>query len=377
MDSVLNLIGQAAQKTSTHGTPPSDLWLTPDEAVAALGLDGGPIPTGWDPLDRQLRKGGIPPGRIMVVGGPPFAGKTTVVAAIALAMAQHVPVFALFSDEGRSQAAVRIGVMLGLKLEDIDNDPVTAGTQMVDLLGERSIYMLKPDTDQSYADDVVKFAASRVDPGQPALIVLDSVQTILSTKPHDDQSPESPRLAAKRLVIDCRSWADSHKFIFLLTSQANRAFYRSKKDDENAVAIAAFSESGQIEYMADIAIVLSLPDENSEVVKVRFVKNRLKGSAKNFSVKYSPDTGRLVEVDQAEADVAAQEASRARLKPVEAAILHELRNADDGLSRANLSELTHKRKVDLLAGIESLVDSKKIFSTKSRRNILYFAVEGR
>ena len=360
--------------------PPSarfDLWLPPDAVIAAMANDGDPVPTGWAPLDRQLRGGGIPPGRVVVIGGPPFSGKTTVVCAMALEMSKRMPVFALFSDEGRTQAAVRFAVMLGIPLAEIDANPSDSSLRLKEMLGERSIYLLKPDTDESYADNVVAKARALLAPGEPALIVLDSVQTVLAKRPDDTDAPESPRLAAKRLVMSCRSWADESRFTFLLTSQANRAFYRSKKDDENSAAIAAFSESGAIEYMADVALVLSLPDEESEIVKVRFVKNRLKGTAKSFQQRYSEDMGQMVEVDDLVVEDAAREAAAARLAPIRAAVMRLLGKSSEGLSTAHLAEMSGKRKADIVAAIQALEGEKLVFSQKSSRQILWFQVAGR
>jgi hypothetical protein len=267
--------------------------------------------------------------------------------------------------------------MLGVPLQTIDENPAEASVSVGELMGERSIYLLKPDTDQSYAANVVAYARSVVPHGSPAIILLDSVQTILARKPSDDTAPESPRLAAKTLVTSCRAWAEAHNFTFILTSQANRAFYRSKKEDENSAAIAAFSESGAIEYMADVAIVLSLPDEKTEIVKVRFVKNRLKGTAKTFQVRYSPDTGRLAEVDEGAAEDAERAQRLERIKPVRDAVLENLEASADGLSTTHLAELCGVRKAEIVSTIAILKRDRLVFPKKSGRQILYFKVAGR
>lgn len=356
---------------------PSDLWQTPAEAVAALANLGQPIPTGFEPVDRQLRGGGLPPGHIIVIGGPPEAGKTTIAVEMALAMSAHIPCFGLFSDEGRAQAAARVGVMSGVPMKQIDEDAAAAGAEMADRLAERSLTLLKPDTQWSYAENIVKHAAATLGPGQPAAIFLDSVQTIQVRRPDDGDDPLSPRLAAKALVTACRAWGDTYGFIFVLTSQASRAFYRFKKDDDNINAIAAFSESGAIEFMADVALVLSRPDETTKVVRAKFVKNRLKGTANGFALKYDVERGRMAEVDAVAVEQADQQADRERLRAVEAAVLDELKKAEDGLSRAHITELTHKRKGDVLAALENLIHDRKAYQKKAGRAVLYFYVEGR
>ncbi len=291
-----------------------DQWLTIDATIAALQNEGDPVPTGFAPMDRQFRRGGLTPGRILVVGGQPFSGKTTLVAAIALHMAQFVPVYALFSDEGRSQAAIRMGVMLGASLKEIEDKPLDSSLRVAELAGERSVYLAKPDTDDAHAAAIVAYAREKTKAGNPALIVLDSVQTIPAAP--DASGDESPRIAVRRFMSSCRTWAAETGFTFLLTSQSNRSSYRHKRGEENSLAIASFAESAAVEFLSDVALVLGTPDE-SEVVPVEFVKNRLKGTKKNFHVRYDDGAGRLLEVDPPAAeDFKAQARAAAHEKTV-------------------------------------------------------------
>lgn len=303
---------------------PSDLDLTPAQVLALMAKDADPVTTGFAPLDTRLRRGGIPPGRVISVGGPPFAGKTTLVADIALHVSKTMPVFALFSDEGRTQAAMRIGVMMGLQLEEIDDNPEKAATKLGELMDERSIFLRKPDDELATAEDLFDHAHKTLGPGVHALIILDSIQTIPARRDMD----EDERQAYKAFMKLCRDKASEYGYIVLLTSQSNRASYRNRKTEENSVAIASFSGSAAIEFLSDVALVLSLPDENSEIVRVQVVKNRLVNVRarlpKAFHVKYQPESGRMVEVDEATREEANMAASKDRLRPVSDAIRSEL-----------------------------------------------------
>lgn len=307
--------------------PNSDRWLSPDAVIATMAEEGDPVPSGWAPLDNRLRRGGLTPGRVLAVGGPPFAGKTTIVVDIALSLSQHVPVFALFSDEGRAQAAVRIGVMLGVPLDRIEEKPREAAQLVKDFLGERSIYLLQPDDDTSTAEDVYDYALKHVPRGTTAAIILDSVQTIAaSQRTASRNGSEREGIKDFMKIVRDRSTADGR--ISVITSQSNRASYRHRNAEENSVAIASFSGSASIEFMADAGIVLSLPNDDSEIVKVEVVKNRLghftKRLSKVFHIRFDMNTGRMLEVDDSERDNANAQARRTRLKPVMDAIVKEL-----------------------------------------------------
>lgn len=319
-----------------------DQWLTVDATIAALQDEGDPIPTGFAPLDRQLRRGGITPGRILVVGGQPFAGKTTLVAAMALHMAQRVPVYALFSDEGRAQAAIRMGVMLGADLKEIEEKPLATSRSIAELLGERTIRLSKPDTEEGNAASVVAFARKHTQPNDAAVILLDSVQTIPTSD--NGESEESPRVAVKRFMKMVRAWASETKFVFLLTSQSNRASYRHRRGEENSLAIASFAESAAVEFMSDIALVLGTPSE-AEIVPVEFVKNRLKGTKKNFHVRYDDATGRLLEVD---AETAIDQKEKIRDERHERTVEKLAKSAEAQIRKRG--RLTGRQVIELVGG---------------------------
>lgn len=359
-------------------TPPSDLWLTVPQVIAGMAKEGDPVPSGLPWLDSRLRRGGLTPGRVYAFGGPPFTGKTTIVVDIALGLARRIPVFALFSDEGRAQAAARMGVMIGVDLERIETDPSKAAPQIEDYMGERALYLAKPDSEIANAEAIFDAVAARVPKGETAAVILDSVQTI---PPDDeDETSASERERILRFAKTVRERAESDGRIVILTSQANRAWYRNRKTDENSVAMTGFAGAA-IEFSFDFGLMLYLPHEQNELVKADVVKNRV-GHFKNpppksFHVRYCPDSGRMLEVDPAAVEEAGQEAARARLRPVEQQVLLVLRNSSEGLTRLQIGEMTRKRKADLLGALDSLVSQKLIYSKRDGRQVVYAAVEGR
>lgn len=321
------------------------------ELLAELASEGDPVATGFPPLDRQFRREGVPPGSIIVIGGPPHTGKTTLAEQIALHRSQFQPVIALFADEGAKPAARRAALMLHIPDHILDAQPARARDLAIEALGERSLYLWPTEAIAATASDVVAYVVENF-PGSPTTVVLDSIQTIPLSK---DDDASSPRLAAKALVSQCRRWASAHSITFILTSQANRGFYRSKKSDENSEAIAAFSETSAIEYMADVALVLALPD-NSDIVQARLVKNRFKGSAKTFAIKFSTDSYSMLEADQAEIETASLLANTEKLIPIKKEILSIL---------AQHKELTGRE-------IESLASGRTSYIREALKAMVHF-----
>lgn len=328
--------GLGQSQSSSERSRPSDLDLSPAAVLASMARDGDPVPTGFAPLDARLRRGGVPPGRVISVGGAPFVGKTTVVADIALHVSQKMPVFALFSDEGRTQAAIRMGVMMGIPLEEIEEDPAKCSPRLEEAMGERSITLRKPDCDLATATDLFDFATQRAGAGNPAMVILDSIQTIPARR---DLDANSEREAYKEFMRVCREKASGLGYIVLLTSQSNRASYSRRKAEDNSVAMASFSGTAAIEFLSDVAIVMSLPNETDQIVKVEVVKNRLVAAgnklSRSFHVRYDNASGRMLEVDEGALDTANAEAVRLKLAPATLAVTGELKKGKE-LSGAEL-----------------------------------------
>jgi predicted ATP-dependent serine protease len=327
----------------TSGT--FDLWLPPDAVIAAMAKDGDPVPTGWPPLDRQLRGGGIRPGRVVGVGGPAFTGKTTIVASIGLHVAQHIPVFALFSDEGRSQAAIRMGVMLGVPLEQLENDPAKAAREVAALLGERTIHLLNPGRDEANAESVVAYAKEKTPPDSTALIILDSIQTI-RTRAADPDDEDNGTAGPRRLMKACRTWADQTRFIFLLASWVTRESYKYKKRAENVHKLASFFGGASVEHCLDIGVCLDLPDDDG-IVPVEVPKNRLyqHGAKKKFSVRYDETSGRMLEVDPPAAEDARASKRQADHEKTVSTVASEIERACAKRGRLSVRQL-----IDLIGG---------------------------
>lgn len=324
--------------------------------LAALAAEGDPVPTGFPPLDRQFRRGGLIPGSILVVGGPPHTGKTTLVEQIGLHMSQVVPVVALFADEGDKPAARRMASMLMVPDHILDTQPARAQALASDAIGERSFHFWPTESDFATVDQLIAWVIETFH-GEHCVVILDSIQTIPLSR---DDTPESPRLAAKALMSACRQWASQHSITFILTSQSNRASYRSKKTEDNSEAIASFSETGAIEYMADIAIVLALPDD-SEIVQGRLVKNRLKGSAKPFALRFNLDTHTMSEADKAEVESAVILANSEKLAPFKTEIKSILEKHNE-LSGKEIEDLAFGNSTAIRRALKSMVHHDKSVS---------------
>lgn len=356
------------------GKKPRSDWLAIPDVINAMARESDPTISGVPWLDSRLRRGGLTPGRVYAFGGPPFTGKTTIVADIALGLSLRVPVYCLFSDEGRTQAAARMAVMLGLELSQIEEKPASAAMELYGKIGERSIYLGAPDSDATRAFDGLYEAG--IAKGVPAAVILDSAQTI---RPDADREERSERERLIRFMAVARKRAEEDGRIVILTSQSNRAWYRNRKAEDNSVAMSSFSGAA-MEFGFDFAAVLSLPDDKNGIIRVEIVKNRLghfrNSPSKNFAIRYDPDTGKMLEVDSAELETSTRAQTDERMAPLKGLILTHLRRSE-GLTTANLAELCHRRKTDVVAAVESLMSEKRVFWKKEGRAILYFAVEGR
>jgi DNA repair protein RadA/Sms len=118
------------------------------------------IPVGYSEMDRVLG-GGLVPGSLVLIGGEPGIGKSTLLLQVSGAIAQNVgPVLYITGEESVEQVKMR--------------------AERMDITGER-LYLLA-----AIELDVISEAIHRL---QPSLVIVDSIQTVLAS--HLNAAPGS------------------------------------------------------------------------------------------------------------------------------------------------------------------------------------------
>ena len=176
---------------------------------------------------------------LWVISGMPAAGKSTLALMMSLLVAAlHRPV--LYYDFEQGKSVLRWHAHTGLQG---DAQKIQQATSR--LFVRHSIGTLERDL------EMVK---------EPCLVVVDSIQKV------------AKGLTFRRESLE--NWVHKLEGLkqfghhVLLISEKNRAHY-------NEASMSGYKETGEIEYAADAALDLLLPDEdNSSVVEVHVVKNR-------------------------------------------------------------------------------------------------------
>lgn len=269
------------------------------EVLAGLATEGESYPTGFPFFDRNTRKGGIPRGRVIAVGGAPGSGKTTLACWIINRMSPRMPTIGLFADEGREAAGEKLALQLGYPRAEIDNPSPTFYARMRTRL-EDLFRLVNPQHPKATAEDVfnrlMELPANAAMKNGPRLAVWDSAQRIRSLIGQKDDTDTREAISILMWGIRKRTLRDG--LISVVTSQSPRDFYKSKKEADRINPLAAFAGSRAIEYAADACIVLGMPDANG-VRRVDLCKNRLGPDAVGY-VKLDKERMMLVEVDATE-----------------------------------------------------------------------------
>lgn len=348
--------------------PEADDLLDLAGAISRFATQGTPIPTGFGPLDKHLRGGGLVPGRILAIGGPPGAGKTTLATMILNSMSPRMRAIGLFADEGRDAAALKLGQQLGYKREDLE----LGAPGLVPFIRERmeNTYMLPdPDSPASCGTRAIELLAETGDGTR--LLVLDSAQTI----PWERDQKEAPedRMAITRLMYGVRRETKSRGWLSIVTAQANYESFKFKKESANLNPLAAFAGSRAVIYASDVALVFGIPNDD-DVCKVWISKNRL-GKKGSFVVKLDRERATLMEVDAVELESQEEreheQASTEKVKRAESNILSQLAKIP-GQTSTQLAETCHTRKQHVVQALSSLREAGKIVATaKGRGSFVY------
>ena len=245
----------------------------PGELVRELASHGPVIrlETGIPTLDECCR-GGLPTRRLVIIGGAPGAGKTTFVTSLAWqwATASKAQVVYLAVDEGPEGVISRIGQHEGISSVLIEERDGIALERLATTLDLAALVLLDSDDDLGTVEGAAALLA-QADPDFPRVLVIDSVQTVRALGTDD---AASPRERVDAVVRALKTASQKYGFLVLATCELARGAYRSRNVAEAINDLAAFKESGGIEYAAQTALVLRSVPDDATLIDVTVPKNR-------------------------------------------------------------------------------------------------------
>ncbi len=247
-------------------------WKSTTDRARILGGAGLRLTTGWSTLDKATR-GGIPVGKVIVVAGAPGAGKTTGVVQLAVSWArQGIAVAILAADEEADGLLIRIGQVCGLNRELLEaGDPGTRVALVAALEALPTLQLIDADEEQLTFEQVS--AELEKQRGEaPSVLVIDSIQTV---PVFGMETADGPRARTDLVTAAMKREAKTRKHLVVATCEMPRGAYRSQNASERIDDLAAFKESGSIEYGASVALVMRSVPGDGGLVDVTMPKNRL------------------------------------------------------------------------------------------------------
>lgn len=265
-------------------------WITPAERVRSLGTYGARLPTGFPTLDEALR-GGFMAGRLVIVGGAPSAGKTSFIVYLARQFAHKGhPVAILAADEDAAGLLIRWGQQDGFSREALEAGDEAVKSAFQSNLKAIPFDLVDADEVGAVVEDVAEKLA-RDSSDKTRILFVDSVQMArgrstgadMGLRERIDSVLRALSLAAKK-----------HGQLVIATSELSRAAYASNVRPVHD--LAAFKESGGIEYGATVALIIRASAHDPNVLEISIPKNRL-GSRKSFWVQFDPERATFREID--------------------------------------------------------------------------------
>lgn len=237
---------------------PERKWPKAAELAMGLAALGAALTTGFKTLDEWLR-GGLRQGKLVPIAGAPGAGKTLL--ATQLAHGYHDlghPVCIYAVDEARDSVIVRWGQQCGMEREALEAAQEPARRTLAQCFESGLVEFIDPE--EATLDEVGAWLVERArELEMPGVLVVDSIQTCRI----EGGEQLDPRARIDAVVMLLKRLRKAGLLV-LATSEVSRGWYRSAADKMDP--LAAFKESGSIEYALDIGIVLeSVKDETGQV----------------------------------------------------------------------------------------------------------------
>lgn len=270
--------GETARKLESYGqeddAPPA-AWRSLT-AVLRSARPREPIPTGFQLLDETFLGGGLAPGEAIALGGPPGAGKTTLIAALAANLAgpaAHVG-FAAF-DEPEEKVAAKVGARFGQAFHRLNADYPSVLESLEERLaiGDVDIEFIDP-LGAPDVETILETFAARIPAGRTGVLFLDHLHLLESRDgtERDDEFATIRKVATAVAVL-------TRKLRLITISVAEVLKAASSPEAVRNNPLGAFAGTRKIASLFTVPMVM-VPAEAGGF-EVILAKNRLgpRGSA--------------------------------------------------------------------------------------------------
>lgn len=294
-------------KTAARFTIAADaLTDTRDRLFSGTGPTLYPVGTG------ALARIELGPGRVVLIGGAPGGGKTALAMQLTIDALRAAPTLRAIVANVEMTPAVLLdrqlarlsGVPLSLiascKLDGSHATRIDRGIATLESIADRLAFVEAPYTLDNIADTADDFGGT--------LLVLDYLQRIRPPGNHADK-----RGGVDALMDWLRQFADADRGLLCLSAMARSKDNKGRSSyNGDALGLASFRESSELEYGADSAYAL-LPDaDDGERVTLRCLKHR-HGEPRDIGLAFTRSIQRFTPADPIP-DAAAQPEIGAQLK---------------------------------------------------------------
>ena len=324
------------------------------------------LTTGLKSIDDATR-GGWQTGKFVGIGGAPGAGKTATIVSLAYRwLSTGIPVAFVASDEDPMSIVTRFGQLIGLSRESCERGEPQAKATLKAWAASVPLILADGSEETSSVGWISKeLQCSRRD-GVTSVLIADSIQTVRTVA---KASKQDAITKTNVVVQELKAAALEAGHLVIATSELARGAYRNKNQSENINPLAAFKQSGDIEYAIQFGLTLVSRPGSPDLIDAIVVKNRLGRGKPEFILQLNHDTGDIREV------TVAQDPALEALHETKQRIRTVLRDACGGpMHRTALYGLINGRNQAKIDAVNQMLDTGELFETS--RDGVRFALPG-
>lgn len=292
-------LADVPQRTGTpkqiakESVKPLEFPSLPERALT-IGGSVERVRTGFETLD-NITRGGLRVGKRIIIGGAPGAGKTTFLSQVLWRRAEagDLVLFVAF-DEEAEDILIRVGQNNGIDRDELEKGDPAARRRLHEVVSAvPGFHIIDGDEGEVALEQASEELARRRTPGQHSILGVDSIQT---ARVIGDTLADNPRARVDLVMKALKVAGKRDGHLVIATCELARGAYRSNNPAERTDDLAAFKESGGVEYGASMAMVLRAVKDQDGLVDVRVPKNRM-GTKTPFRLSLDFHSATFREVD--------------------------------------------------------------------------------